>query len=141
MSEQKRFLRATEGRAIGGVCMGLAHYTGIDVVIIRIAFVLLALNGLGFWIYFLVWLLVPDDAHRELSTEAAVSANLSDMSAQVRSMGLSIGKDGGGMLIGLVLVVLGAVLLGSHFIPGINFAMLWPLLLIGLGVFVLVRRR
>src|SRR5689334_5569682 len=104
MSEQKRLLRGVEGRAIGGVCMGLAHYTGIDVMIIRVAFVLLALNGLGFWVYFLLWLLIPDDAHRELSTESAVSANLSDMGNQARSIGLSFGKEGGAMLIGLVLV-------------------------------------
>ena len=42
--------------------------------------------------------------------------------------------------LGLGLVVIGLLLLGSHFFPAINLAMLWPLLLIGMGVLVLVRR-
>lgn len=141
MSEQKRFLRATSGRAIGGVCLGLARYIGIDVIFIRLAFILLAINGLGFWVYFLLWLLIPDDEHREMTTEAAVSANLHDMGQQARGLGQSIGTQGGAVAIGLLLVVIGALLLGSHFFPMINLSMLWPLMLIGLGVFVLVRKR
>jgi len=141
MSEHKRLLRATEGRAIGGVCLGLARYVGIDVIFVRIAFVLLAINGLGFWVYFLLWLLIPDDAHAEMTTESAVNANLRDMGEQARSLGQSIGTQRGMALIGLLLVVAGALILGSHFIPAINLSLLWPLMLIGLGLYVLLRRR
>jgi phage shock protein C len=141
MSEQRRLLRARDSRMVGGVCMGLAHYIGVDVVFIRLAFVLLALNGLGVAVYFILWILIPDDAHGELTTEAAVNANVQDIGDQFRSMGQSVGTPRGAMVVGLVLIVVGAVLLGSHFFPFISFALLWPLGLIGLGVLMLVRRR
>ncbi len=121
--------------------MGLAHYIGIDVVFIRLAFVLLALNGLGVGVYFVLWLLIPDDVHRELSTEDAVNANLHDMGQQMRNLGQTVGTEGGAVAIGLVLVVIGAILLGNHFFPAISFALLLPLLLIGAGLFLLVKRR
>lgn len=141
MSEQKRFLRAQEGRVVGGVCQGLAQYIGVDVIWVRIAFVLLAVNGLGVWIYFLLWLLIPDQAHRELSTESAVGVNAQDIRQQMLSFGRSVGVDNGAMLVGLVLVLAGGLLLLGHFFPPINLSMLWPLLLIGFGAVVLLRRQ
>jgi len=46
---------------IGGVAGGIAEYFDIDVVIPRIAFVLLALaNGIGVVIYIVMWIVVPE---------------------------------------------------------------------------------
>ena len=141
MSEQRRLLRARDGRVFGGVCMGLAHYLGVDVVLIRLAFVLLALNGLGIGVYLILWILIPDDVHGELPSEAVVSANLQDIGERVRTLGSSVGTERGAMLIGLLLVVVGAIALSNRFFPAINFGLLWPILLIGLGIFILVRGR
>jgi signal transduction histidine kinase len=45
---------------LAGVCTGLSRSTGIDVTLIRIAFVLLTLaSGAGILVYALAWLLVP----------------------------------------------------------------------------------
>jgi signal transduction histidine kinase len=45
---------------VAGVCGGVAEATGIDVTLVRIAFVLLSLgSGIGILIYALAWLLVP----------------------------------------------------------------------------------
>lgn len=45
---------------IGGVCGGLAEYTGIDALLWRVGFVALALfGGSGVLVYLLLWLLVP----------------------------------------------------------------------------------
>lgn len=46
--------------AIGGVCSGLAIYLGIDILLVRVIFVLaLIMGSAGFWIYLILWLVVP----------------------------------------------------------------------------------
>ena len=52
--------RSRETRVLGGVCGGLSAATGIDVTIVRIAFVLLSIgSGVMVLVYALAWLLVP----------------------------------------------------------------------------------
>ncbi len=52
--------RTGDSRVLAGVCGGLAAATGIDVTLVRIAFILLALgSGVGVLVYALAWLLVP----------------------------------------------------------------------------------
>lgn len=49
--------RNADDKVLGGVCSGLANYTGIDPVIVRILFVLLF--GALVWVYFVLWIVVP----------------------------------------------------------------------------------
>jgi phage shock protein PspC (stress-responsive transcriptional regulator) len=52
--------RSVQHRILGGVAAGLADYLDIDVVIVRIAFVVLAvLGGSGLLLYVAGWLLIP----------------------------------------------------------------------------------
>jgi phage shock protein C len=45
---------------IGGVCGGLAEYSGIDPLLWRVGFVALALaGGSGILVYLLLWVLMP----------------------------------------------------------------------------------
>lgn len=54
--------RSPSDRWIGGVCGGLAHFTGLDSWIWRLLFTLTLLaGGIGFVIYVLLWALVPLD--------------------------------------------------------------------------------
>ncbi len=55
-----RLYRNADDKIIGGVCSGLANYLNIDPVIMRILFVLLI--GLLFWIYILLWIIVPSQS-------------------------------------------------------------------------------
>lgn len=59
----KKFIRPKKGRVIGGVCMGLSDYFGVDVTIIRVlALVLLLPGGLpGFLPYVLLWIASPSE--------------------------------------------------------------------------------
>ena len=55
-----RLQRSATDRMAGGVCGGLAEYTGIDVVLWRVAVVALTLlGGSGVLIYALLWVLMP----------------------------------------------------------------------------------
>ncbi|GAC1354414.1 MAG: PspC domain-containing protein [Herpetosiphon sp.] len=57
-----RLIRPRTERMIGGVCGGLGHYWGIDPVIVRLVFVVLALtNGIGLIAYLILWFIMPDD--------------------------------------------------------------------------------
>ena len=59
---QKRLYRNENDKVIGGVCSGLASYFGLDVVIVRIIFVVLLLSGFGFLAYIILWVAVPSTA-------------------------------------------------------------------------------
>jgi phage shock protein PspC (stress-responsive transcriptional regulator) len=56
----RHLYRDPDNKIIGGVCSGLAAYFGVDVVIIRIAFIaLLFLGGISLLLYFILWPAVP----------------------------------------------------------------------------------
>lgn len=57
----KKLTRPYHGRKLAGVCAGIADYTGIDVTIIRLAFVLLSLPGglPGILPYLICWVVIP----------------------------------------------------------------------------------
>ncbi len=55
-----RALRRSRRRVLGGVCGGLAAYTGVDVVVLRLLLVVLTLfAGAGVAVYAAAWILVP----------------------------------------------------------------------------------
>lgn len=59
--ERRRLERVGAGRLHGGVCRGLADYTGYDVGLFRLGAVALALAGLaGVTLYLAAWLLIPE---------------------------------------------------------------------------------
>ncbi|MEN6363322.1 MAG: PspC domain-containing protein [Bacteroidales bacterium] len=59
--EDKKLYRSKE-KMIGGVCGGVADFFGMDRSVVRIIFALLLLAGtLGFWLYLLMWIIVPQE--------------------------------------------------------------------------------
>jgi len=54
--------RSKTNRRIAGVCGGLAEHFNIDPLLVRILFFVFALCATaGFWVYILLWLLVPEE--------------------------------------------------------------------------------
>jgi phage shock protein PspC (stress-responsive transcriptional regulator) len=53
--------RSYDDRMLGGVAGGLARYLGVDTMIVRIAFVVLAVFGPGILLYVAGLLLIPDE--------------------------------------------------------------------------------
>jgi phage shock protein PspC (stress-responsive transcriptional regulator) len=59
-SSSKKLFRNPDAKAIGGVCSGLAIYFNLDMVLIRVLFVVgLILGGAAFWIYVVLWIAAP----------------------------------------------------------------------------------
>ncbi len=56
----RKLYRSSEDKVFGGVCGGLADYFNTDPSIIRlIAVLLLFLGGVSFWVYIVMWIVVP----------------------------------------------------------------------------------
>lgn len=56
----KKMFRDGDDKFLGGVCSGLGHYLGIDVIWIRLAFILLLASGFSPIAYIILWVLLPE---------------------------------------------------------------------------------
>jgi phage shock protein C len=121
-SSPRLLRRSRRDRVIAGVCGGLGRYLGIDPVLLRIAFVVLALvGGGGILLYVVSWILIPEERPGEELGAGAPSS-----------------VDTLRLVVGGLLVVVGLLLLVQMSVPQIG-RYLWPLALIAVGVAVLVQ--
>jgi phage shock protein C len=123
--ERPLLRRSREDRVIFGVAGGLGRYLGVDPIIIRIAFVLLAIfGGSGVLLYLIGLIAIPEERPGEAPGRAA-----------------SAGPAGNAaVVIGVVLVLVGTFALLRQLIPGLG-SLVGPLLLILLGALVLMAAR
>ena len=57
---RSRLVRVREGKKIAGVCTGFARYLDMDVVLVRIVWLVIALTaGVGFIGYIVAWIAMP----------------------------------------------------------------------------------
>ncbi|MBE3577925.1 MAG: PspC domain-containing protein [Limnochordales bacterium] len=62
MATSRRLFRSKRQRILGGVCGGLAEYFGLDVSLIRLAWILFVLlGGSGILAYLLAWFVIPPE--------------------------------------------------------------------------------
>jgi phage shock protein C len=116
-------LRRSRGdRVVGGVCGGLGRYLGVDPVLLRIAFVVLALaGGGGILLYIVSWILIPEEKEGEpLGTERPSSVDTTRL------------------IIGGALIAIGTIVLLNLSFPRLG-RFFWPLALIAVGVAVIVQ--
>jgi phage shock protein C len=121
----KTLRRSRSQRVVAGVCGGLAEYLGVDVVLIRVAFVVLALASVGIVLYIVAWLVIPDE---EPSGAVAGSA----------PGGRELGLGSAGLVFGVVLIAIGSILFVNLLIPSFG-KYFWPLLLIAIGFAIIVQ--
>jgi phage shock protein C len=56
---ESTLVRPRNGKMIAGVCAGLAARFGISKTLVRIAFVLFGLFGIGELVYIALWIVIP----------------------------------------------------------------------------------
>lgn len=56
----KKLFRDGDDKFLGGVCSGVGHYFNIDVIWIRLAFIVLLFSGFSPLIYIILWILLPE---------------------------------------------------------------------------------
>ncbi len=73
---ENRLIRTQQDRIIGGVCGGLARYLNIEVVLVRLFFVVFALvGGIGPLVYIILWIVVPSEEQIGGSTTQVYSVD------------------------------------------------------------------
>ena len=137
-----------------GVAGGMARYLDIDPSIVRVVWALLVIaGGAGILLYIVAAIVIPEApvgwtpssaSGGQDSSGPAASAAGAEGSASATSgasgpaWGYRAGVDrrergGGAIVLGLVLVVLGAWFLLQRFMPQIDSDLLWPVVLLLLG--------
>ena len=135
----KRLYRSESNKVIGGVCGGIGDYMDVDPVVIRLIFLgLLIITQSFFWVYVVLWILIPYDTQ---NSNIDFSERIHGVGDDIRSAVHSPNANYT-IYIGGALVLIGGSLLAKNYIPQVFYyvdkAML-PLLLIGIGAYVLVR--
>jgi signal transduction histidine kinase/phage shock protein PspC (stress-responsive transcriptional regulator) len=121
----RRLSRSRTDRLLGGVCGGIARATGIDPLVIRVAVVALTLaGGTGALLYVVAWLMLPEEGSDRSLAHAAATTRGRDLGEV-----LAIGS-----------IVLGVILLVRATGVWFSDALVWPLLLAGVGLAVIWRQ-
>lgn len=55
-----RMYRDPDHRVIGGVCAGIAAYWNLELWLVRVVFLILAMMGVGFLIYLILYIVLPE---------------------------------------------------------------------------------
>jgi phage shock protein C len=122
MNMEKKLYRSRTNSMIGGVCGGLGEYLNVDPTIMRLVAVLLVFaNGVGLLAYIIAWIIIPRNPGIEAEVVVTEKSELNRL------------------LPGLALIFLGLIFLLNSLIPWFRFRFLWPLILIILGIFILIK--
>jgi phage shock protein PspC (stress-responsive transcriptional regulator) len=130
--EPRRAFRIPEDRVLGGVAAGVGQHLGVDVLLARAGFVVLALlGGFGVIVYGALWVLLPvrDDVSSETTAPGLASATrLGSRTATRRSSARDTS-----VAVSLCLVGLGGVVFLQNAGFGISPRVFWPLVVAGSG--------
>ena len=154
---RERLYRSRDDRMLFGVAGGMARYLDIDPSIVRIVWALLTIaGGAGLLLYIVAAVVIPEapagwapaSASGGQDASGPVASGEVDGSSAGSGSGTSGGegpawgyragvgrreRGGGAVILGLVLVGLGAWFLLQRFIPQIDSDVLWPVVLLLLG--------
>ena len=131
--ENRKLSRNSMNKVIGGVCSGLAEFFGLDVALVRIAFVIAFMfASFGFWLYIILWIVLPVEGQ-----QSTVNSQQSESVSESESVSKSESKVKS-VLAGSFVILIGLLFLINNFIP-INWVWkLWPLILVAIGVVMIV---
>lgn len=151
--EKKLFRIKNRQAMLGGVSQGLAEYFNIDVTLIRVVFVLLFFTPVpAFFAYFILWVVLPvkydygfagvGDSENFNSTNNIYSQTGGEPHSNFTIMSSHNQKNN--LVGGAVLIILGIIFSFKTFFH-INLwhyiGQMWPLILIGIGVWLIIRDR
>lgn len=123
---ERKLRRSRKDNVISGVCGGFANYFNIDVMIVRIIWVIAALlGGPGFIAYLVCAIIIPKETGEERYEYDEEEPEVRDHRNK--------------MYLGLGLVALGGYFGFQAIFPNFDFKFLWPLVLIGGGVWLINR--
>lgn len=144
---EKKLYKSTEDKVIFGVAGGIAEYFDVDPTLVRIIFVILAVwGGVGVVLYLIAALVMPE--RRVVTDTKEYKTKKADKVVEQRAPRDrvterdTVRRDGarGEQVFGIIVLVLGILFLLEAFLPGFSFGKLWPLILVGLGFWLIAGR-
>jgi phage shock protein C len=158
MFMNRRLYRSRTDTVLGGVAAGLATYLNADPALVRIAWAILVplTGGAAFLAYIVAWIAVPEEPPPIVGAPPSAPADDADQApppaieagapvsnahapaAEPRSEGRA------GIVVGVGLVLIGLWFLLRQYLPPIDWDLVWPVILIGIGALILIsssRRR
>lgn len=138
LPRRPRLYRSLSKRSIAGVCGGLSDYLGVDVSLIRALWLLSLLVSFGTTslLYLLLAVIIPEEPADNTAYQPAPVADLWRHLKQNKTLLWGLGL----LVVGIVLLLnnLGLLPVSLGQLWHAFWALFWPLLLIGLGVFLLL---
>jgi phage shock protein C len=145
----RRLVRSRTDRVIGGVAAGLADYMNADTALVRIAWALLIplTGGAALLAYIVAWIVVPEADTMVPGSDVVATAG--DLDADPNAAptqpaygsttpAVRSGRDNrAGLVVGIGLVLVGVWFLLREYLPDIDWSLLWPIVLIAVGVLIL----
>lgn len=146
----KQLYRPKKNRIIAGVCSGFAEYFEIDPTIIRIVTIIIALSGTGVLAYIIAAIIMPGE---EKVTSGSGSwnggseksqgefANEQEKERSEWDQPAKYNTEKNKLLIGAIFIGIGILFMIKQFIPYFDYKYLVPILLIGIGGFIIFKGR
>lgn len=128
----RKLLRTRKDNVLAGVCGGIARYFNIDVVVVRIIWVISALmGGFGIGAYIICALIIPKE--KDTYGEETLDSDefLKDDNSEEET------NDKTKQYLGIAFIIMGAVMTFKIMFPNFAFKFFWPVLLIGGGLLLL----
>jgi phage shock protein C len=150
MRMNRRLYRSRTESVLGGVAGGVAEYLDVDPAIVRIIWALLAVvtGGIFVVLYIVMWIVIPETpgggAPPTTPGAAATPRTPPTPGTAWTAPSPRRGSTTGPVLFGLILIGLGIYFLVRQYLPAFDADLLWPIGLVVLGVVLLVvalRRR
>ncbi len=126
---KKKLYRSSRGKVIAGVCTGLGEYFEIDPVLVRALFVIALFSGGIGATFYFVLWIIMPSEETVFSSQPPTEP--SEISETDDRVFSE--KHKGAVLTGLVLVGLGIFFLIREFFPMLSFKYMLPLILIAIG--------
>jgi len=137
-------MRSETDKVFVGVCGGIASYLGVDSVFVRLAFVLLALaSGIGFLLYFVLLLVMPNEADFDAESSTIIQRNIDQFGSDFNSGVKRVRQHPQGPTIAAGLIImLGVYLLldSFHLLNWLNGTVVVALVFIGVGAYLIAKR-
>ncbi len=130
---QKHLYRSVKDRKIAGVAGGIGEYLEVDSAIVRLIWLLAVLfGGAGFLAYIIAWIVIPEE--KTVNDENTINEDPLPIERKTE-------LKGGMNFLGVLLIVLGVIFLLKEFIPFGLIRYFWPVIIIGLGIFLIIPRK
>ena len=140
-----RLYRSRNDRMLFGVAGGLARYLNIDASIVRLVWVLLFLAaGTGILLYIVAAVVIPEEPEGFVAPAGGTSGASGSATGGVAAPDVDPTPNqprdlgNGPIILGLILVVVGGWLLLQRYLPEIEGRVVWPALLLIVGLVLVV---